>query len=68
MGGSSKFVNIMTPGAAVPVLGRSHNSYMVKMLIFNSSTVLLKKIRQTKFIVMMTKEGSTKSVESLILR
>ena len=62
--GSTKIVYFMTPRAGVHVLGRGHISHLVKMhyffknLLFNSQAL----IRQTKYVVMMTKEGSTKIV------
>ena len=54
----------MTPGAGVLALGHGHISHIVKMhyffknLLINSQAL----IRQTKYVVMMTKEGSTKIV------
>ena len=48
----------MTPGAEVLVLGRGHISHRVKMHYLYSQA----QIRQTKYVVMMTKEGSTKIV------
>ena len=60
--GSTKIVYFMTPGVWVLVIGCGHISYRVKMhyffknLFFNSQAL----IRQTKYVVMMTKEGSTK--------
>ena len=62
--GSTKIVNFMAHGAEVLVLWRGHISHIVKMhyffknLFFNSQAL----IRQTKYVVMMTKEGSTKIV------
>ena len=62
--GSTKIVNFMTPGAGVLVLGCGHISHIVKMhyffenLLFNSQAL----IRQTKYVVLITKEGSTKIV------
>ena len=59
----TKIVNFITPWAGVLVLGRGHMSYSENALLF------LKKIlysgarfRQSKCIVMMTTEGSTKIV------
>ena len=60
--GSTQIVNLMTPG--VLWLGCGHISHRVKMhyffknLLFNSQAL----IRQTKYVVMMTKEGSTKII------
>ena len=54
----------MTPRAGVLVLGRGHISHIVKMHYFFKNFLHYFKalIRQTKYIVMMTKEGSTKIV------
>ena len=50
---STKIVHFLTTGAGVPVLGYGQSSHIVRMLNFF-------KIRQTKYIVMLNKEGSTK--------
>ena len=57
----------MTPGAWVLVQGRGHISRIVKMhyLFFNVLLYSQAQIRQTKYVVMMTKEGSTK-IENVI--
>ena len=52
----------MTPGVGVLFQGRGHVSHIVKMhfslkIIFSTPQAL---IRQTKYVVMMTKEGFTK--------
>ena len=62
--GSTKIVNFMTPGEGVLVLGRGHISNSVKMHYFFKNLLLNSRalIRQTKYVVMMTKEGSTKIV------
>ena len=62
--GSSKIVTFMTPRAEVLVLGCGHISHIVKMHYFFKSLLLYSQalIRQTKYVVMMTKEGSTKIV------
>ena len=62
--GSTKFVNFMTPGAGVLVLWCGHISHIVKMHYFFKNLLLNSQalIRQTKYVVMMTKEGSTKIV------
>ena len=63
--GSTKIVNFMTPGAGVLVLVCGHTSNIVKInYFFKRSFSLLSQAlnRQTKYIVMMTKEGSTKIV------
>ena len=59
--GSTKIVNFMTPGAGVLVLGHGHISNIVKIhYFFKKSSTLLPGIYQTKkYIVIITKEGST---------
>ena len=59
---STKTVNFMTPGEGVLVLGCSHISYIVKMHYFFKNLLLYFQAqnRQTKYIVMMTKEGLAK--------
>ena len=58
--GSIKIVNFMTPGAGVLVLGRGHISHIMKCIISLKTSFLLPGIDQkTKYLVMMTKEGST---------
>ena len=54
----------MTPGAAVLALGRGRISHIMKMHYFFKNLLLYSQalIRQTKYVVMMTKEGSTKIV------
>ena len=61
---STKILNFMTPGVGVLVLGRGHISNIVKMHYFFKNRLLYSQayIRQTKYVVMMTKEGSTKIV------
>ena len=61
-GSRPEIVNFMTPGAGVLALGRGHISHIVKMHYFFKNLLLYSKavIRQTKYVVMMTKEGSTK--------
>ena len=61
---STKIVNFMTPGAGVLVLGHGHISHIVKMHYFFKNLLLYSQawIRQTKYIVMMTTERSTKIV------
>ena len=65
--GSTKTVNFMTPGAGVLVLGCGHISYIVKMHYFFKHLLLYFQAqnRQTKYRVMMTKEGFTKIVNIL---
>ena len=55
--GSTKIVTFMTPGAGVLVLGHGHISHIVKMLYFFKNILLYSQeyIRQTMYIVMMTK-------------
>ena len=62
--GSTKIVNFMTPRAGVLVLRCGHISHIVKMHYFLKNLHLNSNayIRQTKYIVIMTKEGSTKIV------
>ena len=62
--GSTKIVTFMTPRAEVLVLGCGHISHIVKMHYFFKSLLIYSHayIRKTKFIVLMTKEGSTKIV------
>ena len=62
--GSPKIVNFMSPGAGVLVLGCGHLSHMVKMHYFFKNLHLYSQayIRQTKYIVLINKEGSTKIV------
>ena len=59
--GSTKIVNFMTPGVGVLVLWLGHMSHIVKMHYFFKNLLLYSQalIRQTKYVVMMTKEGST---------
>ena len=59
--GSTKIVNFMTPGAGVLVLGRSHINHIMKMHYFFKNLQLYSQayIRKTKYLVVMTKEGST---------
>ena len=62
--GSAKNVNFMTPGEGVFELGRGHVSHVVKMHYFFKNLLLYSQalIRQTKYVLMMNKEGSTKIV------
>ena len=62
--GCTNIVNFMSPGAGVSVLGCGHLSHIVKMHYFFKNLLLYSQayIRQTKYIVMMTKERSTKIV------
>ena len=62
--GSTKIVNFMTPGAGVLVLGCGHLSHLVKMHYFFKNLLLYSQayIRQTKYIVLINKKGSTKIV------
>ena len=62
--GSTKIVSFMSPGSVVLVMGHGHISHIVKMhyslkilhLYFQAM------FRKTKYIVMLTKEGSIKIV------
>ena len=67
MEGSTKIVNFMTPGAGVFALGCSHKSHTVKMH-YSFNNLLIYSNRQTMYIVMMTKEGSTKIVNFMTPR
>ena len=63
--GSTKIINFMTPRAGVLVLGCSHISHIVKVYYFLKNLLLYSHayIRQTKYIVMMTNEGSPKLID-----
>ena len=54
----------MIPWVGVLVLGRGHISHRVKMHYFFKNLLLYFQalMKQTKYVVMMTKEGSTKIV------
>ena len=67
--GSTKIVNFMTPGAGVFVLGCDHMSHIVKMHYYFKNLLLYSQawIRQTKYIVMMTKEWSTQIINFMTL-
>ena len=54
----------MTPWAGVLVLGCGHISHIVNMHYFYKNLLLYSQalIRQTKYVVMMTKEESTKII------
>ena len=56
-GGSPKILIFMTPGAGVLVQGRRHMSCMGKMHYF--FLIFFFTPRHSKYIVMITKEGST---------
>ena len=60
----SKIANFMTPGTGVLVLGCGHIRHIVKMHYFFKNLLFYSQasIRQTKYVVMMTKEGSTKII------
>ena len=62
--GATKIVNFMNPWTGVLVLGHGHISLIVKMHYFFKNRLLYSQaqIRQTKYVVMMTTEGSTKIV------
>ena len=66
-GGSTKLVNFIKPKAGVLVLGAwPYQSYSENALCFLNLLYSQAQIRQTKYIVMMTKEGSTKIVNIII--
>ena len=60
-------VNFMTPGAGVLVLGRCHAGQEVKLHYFFKNRLLYSQayIKQTMYIVMVTKEGSTENVVNM---
>ena len=60
--GSTEIVNGITPGAGVLVLGQGHISHIVKLHHFFTNFLLYSQalIRQSKYMVMMTREGFTK--------
>ena len=58
--GSTKIVNCVTPGAGIHVLGRGNINDIVEDHLLYSQLKI--EIRQTKCVVMMTKEGFTKIV------
>ena len=62
--GSTRIINFMTPGAGVLVLGRGHISHIVKLHYSFKNLLLYSQalIRQSKYVVMMTKEGSTEII------
>ena len=66
----TKIVNFRTPGAGVLVQGRGHISCIVKIRYFfkKSSSLPYSQAldRASKYIVMMTKKGSTKIVNFII--
>ena len=57
----------MTPLAGVHVLGRGHISYKMQMHYFFKNRLLYSEhqFRQTKYKVMMTKEGYTLIIDSM---
>ena len=68
--GSTKILFFMTPGAGDLLLGRDHISHIVKMYYFfrNLQTYTQAQIKQTKYVVMMTREGSTKIINFMTPR
>ena len=70
--GSAKTVNFMTPGAGVLVLGRGHIciSLIVNMCYVFKNLLLYSRawMRQSEYILMMTKERSTKIVDFMTSR
>ena len=61
--GSTIIVNFITPGAEVLVQGQGH----IKCIISLKNLLPYSKVqnRQTKYLVMMTKEGFTKIMNSM---
>ena len=60
--GSTKIVKFMNPGPGGFELGHGHICHIVKMHYFFTNLLFAPKIRQTKYVIMMTKEGCTKIV------
>ena len=62
--GSTQIVNFMSPGAGVFVLEFGHKSHMMRMHYSLKNILRYSQawIRQTKYIVMMTKEGYTQII------
>ena len=60
--GSTNVVNFMTPGAGVLALERGHMLYSGNAFFPNKIIFFTPRIKQTKYIVKMTKEGSIKMV------
>ena len=62
--GSTNLLNFMTFGAGVLALGCGHLSHIVKMHYVLKNLLLYSgaQIKQTKYLVRITKEGSTKIV------
>ena len=60
---STQIINFMTPRAGVVAQGCGHINHIVKMH-YSLKNLLYSQtwIKQTKFIVMMTKEGSNKII------
>ena len=65
--GFNKIVNFMTPGAGVLALGCGHISQKVKLHYFFKNLLICcqAQIRQTKYLAIMTNEGSTIIVNSM---
>ena len=61
---STKIVSFITPGSGVLVIGHGHISHIVKMHYSFKNLLLYSQalVRQSKYIVMLTKEESTKIV------
>ena len=60
--GYTNIVNFMTPEAGIFVLGRSHMSCNEKALFLFFHLYTQAEIRQTRSMVMMTKEESTRTM------
>ena len=67
--GSTQLVIFMTPGAGVLALGCGHISHIVKLHHSLQNLLLHSQawIRQTSYLVIMTKEGSTKITNLMTL-
>ena len=59
--GSIKIINFMTPSAEVLALRCGHITHLMEILYFFKNLLLYSqaKIKRTKFIIMLTKVGST---------
>ena len=62
--GSTKIVSFMSPGSGVLVMGHGHISHIVTMHYSLKNLYLYSQamFRKTKYIIMLTKEGSIKIV------
>ena len=65
--GSTKNITFIMPGSGVHMLGCGHTSQIMKMRYFFKNRLLYSQayIKQTMYIVMVTKEGSTENVVNM---